>query len=49
MNQMASIAIGATREKAGIDDVEAWRMWTLWMGLVVVLTPYNAIQPLLTR
>lgn len=34
MNQMASIAIGATRQKAGIDDAEALRMWRLWMDLV---------------
>ncbi|KAL9026943.1 MAG: hypothetical protein Q9196_004461 [Gyalolechia fulgens] len=34
LNQMASIAIGATREKAGINDEEAWRMWTLWTGLL---------------
>lgn len=44
MNQMASIAIGATREKAGIDDDEAWRMWTLWMDLVMVTIHCNAFK-----
>ncbi|KAL8717356.1 MAG: hypothetical protein Q9225_005390 [Loekoesia sp. 1 TL-2023] len=47
MNQMANIPLGLTREKAGINDEEASRMWALWCGLLPdgVATNISAPRP----
>ncbi|KAL9605096.1 MAG: hypothetical protein Q9219_000030 [cf. Caloplaca sp. 3 TL-2023] len=46
LNQMANIAIGLTREKAGTGDEEAGHMWDLWTSLLPRGTQTDVSPPM---
>ncbi len=38
MNQLANVALSASRKYAGLGDVEAADIWSLWQNLVCSLS-----------